>query len=302
MINPSNTKFPLPSNPLEDVVSSAGIPILEKYNFSQLEYSLIAFCSDIQLKLQNILPKLPVFVLQTGDETYMFRKKFEHVDPKEIEMATPRLVIKFEDVQIQGDQNSYQYVPLLYYYNNQNWTCTGRRQEVLTSVSLIFVSPNFPMALRNNMIFSSLLSHDNTYTYEFCANTYEAAYSLTGASKEEPSMEVSSGTKNWSMPYNIDLRIPVFMPRVETIKTFDESGILVGLRPVFNIEIKQDGVTTDTATFEGAVSDGDDYEDVDNNSETQTKPNLNRDLKIYLPVVNPVFMDGKEEDLSSNNT
>lgn len=296
-------KIKIQNDMKEDVISSAGIPILDKFDFSQLEYSLIAFCSDIQLKLQNILPKIPIFVLQTGDETYLFRKKFENIDMKEIEMSTPRLVIKFDDFQIQAEQNSYQYVPLLYHLNNQNWTCIGRRQEVLVNVQLNFVSPNFPMSLRNLLIMSSLLSHDNSYTYEFCGNTYEAAYSNSGTGKEDISMEISSGTKNMNNSFQLDLRVPIFMPRVETIKTFDESGLLVGLRPVFNIEIKQDGITTDTSTIEGELPDDDYYEEKDNaDGEQQSYKPRDGDLKIKLPVINPVMMGQHFENLSEDNT
>lgn len=287
---------------IPDVVSTSHIPVLEKFNFSQSEYSLIAFCSDIQLKMQNILPNIPVFILQTGDESYMFRKKFEHIVTSEIELVTPRVVVKIDDIQIQSDQNSYQYVPVNYHFNNRNWTCLGRRQELLFSVTLNLVSPNFPMALRNHMILSSLLSHDNTYTYEFCANTYEASYSLTGTSKEEPAMEVSSATKNWNMPFSIDLRVPVFMPRVESIKSFDEAGMLVGLRPIFNIEIKQDGTTTDYATLIGGLPEDVEGDDYGINDQPEKTKNPNSDLKIYLPVVNPVEMNQKEGDLSPDNT
>ena len=57
------------------MIYPAQSPLLDKYPFNQLEYALLGFVGNIQLKLQNIVPTMPVFILQTGDDTYMFRKK-----------------------------------------------------------------------------------------------------------------------------------------------------------------------------------------------------------------------------------
>ena len=80
-----------------------------KYDFNHIKTGLIAFIADLELKLQNIIPDLPVFILQTGDASYYLDKKFQNIESKEIYQKIPRFVIGFEEIHVQPEENSNQY-------------------------------------------------------------------------------------------------------------------------------------------------------------------------------------------------
>lgn len=283
--------------------------VINMFGFNQIETALIAFCGDLQLKLQYVLPTLPVFVLQTGDESYLFRKKFEHLESKEVLEKTPRFVIKFENVTFLNDQNTMQYNDFVFNYGGINYQCVGRRVAVEFQISTFFVSPNFVKGLQNIEILASLFSHDNVFSYQYAGLTFESAYSSMSNAEEYPSMEVSQQSKNMALNNQITLQIQLMSPRVETIKRFDENwGGGGGFDPVFDINIKQDGEITDTSTLD--TRDGEEDEPItpENNTgiggaetiEEINEANKDKIVKrvnasIDLPTKNPVYYDGKED-------
>ena len=274
-------------------------PLLNKYPFNQLEYALQGFVGNIQLKLQNIIPSMPVFFLQTGDDTYLFRKKFEHITPKEIIQHVPRVVLKIDDFQIQQDQNSMQYNELRYHYRNTNWVCQGRRQNMLFTISAQFVNSNFVKALQMLEISMSISSHDNTYTYEFVGNTWEASYSSVGTSKEEPSLQPSSESRNYTVALNIELQIPIWAVRAESIRSFDEAGIGEEWYPNFDIDIDNSDGTFDHSDLDITEEDYDTEIDTDSISDQVTNvTNGTVEDKSWLPKIKldtaPQEMNGEQ--------
>lgn len=229
--------------------------ILDQYGFRQIETGLVAFVGDLQLKLNKILKTLPVFVLQTGDDTFLFKKKFEHINPSEVVMHTPRFVIKFESVTIAKDQNTMQYNEFVYNYQGINYQCVGRRIALNFQVSTFFVSPNFLKAMQNLEIMLALFSRTNIFTYEWAGLTFESGYSSLSNNEEYPAMEVGQSSKNMVLNNSLELQLQVLAPRTDSIKRWDEGMGGSNLIPHFNIDIKQDGDVTDNAIVDPSNSE-----------------------------------------------
>lgn len=248
------------------MIASQEKPVLKKYPFTQIQTGIIAFVGNLQLKLQQVLPEMPVFIIQTGDQSYYFQKKFAHVGnaPKEIIQYVPRVVIKIEDFQIQTDQNSMQYNELKYHYKNQNYVCMGRRHNHLFTMSVQLVSSNFVKALQLLEIAQSITSHDNSGTYEYVGCSWEFSYAMVSASKEEPSLQVSSESRDYTIMMSTELLLPIWAIRIDTIRTFEEAGVNDDWLPNFNINIDNgDG----TSVKDELIMTDEDYpEDDENNS------------------------------------
>lgn len=195
-----------------------------KYSFKQIEYGLISFMSNLELKLQNILPNLPVFVLQTGDGSYYLDKKFTEADNKEIYQKVPRFIITVDDIQFLTEQNSNQYNKYIYQFEEENYMTVARRMAIMIPVNTDFVSSNFIRALENFEIMASITSRDNVFTYEFLGNTFEGAFILSSPSMEKPSMDVSSATRNTSIKNQLEVHLQLLVPRIESIKKLSDVG------------------------------------------------------------------------------
>jgi len=169
------------------------MPISENinYDFNQILTGLKAFVGNIELKLHEIIPDLPVFVLQTGDASYYLNSKFETPENpnQEIIQKIPRFVISFEDPQPMADQNTNQYNNMIYKKNDKIYSATGRRIATQLTVNTDFVSSNFIKSLENYEIISTITARQNAFTYEFMGNTFEGAYNISSNSSEKPSMD-----------------------------------------------------------------------------------------------------------------
>jgi len=204
------------------------MPISEniKYDFNQTLTGLIAFVSNIELKLHEIIPDLPVYVLQTGDTSYFLDSKFE--DPKnpnqEIIQKIPRFVINFDDPQPMNDQNTNQYNKITFLKEDKTYITTGRRIAIQLTANTDFVSSNFIKALENFEIISTITARQNAFTYEFMGNTIEGAYNISANSTEKPPMEISSGTRNFIVKTSFEVQLHLLIPRIETIKLLSETG------------------------------------------------------------------------------
>lgn len=195
-----------------------------KYGFNQLELGIVAFVSNLEFKLQNILPELPVFILETGDTSYYIKEKFVETDNKEIYQKTPRFVMTVEDVQYQPDNNSNAYNKATYLFQEKNYICNCRRVTILIPIDTSFVSPNFILALQNFEILSTIMTRENVFTYEFLGNTYSGAYTLAPPITTKPGLDISAGSRNAVVKTAIELYLNILVPRIESIKLVSDIG------------------------------------------------------------------------------
>ena len=205
-----------------------------KFSFKQIEAGLLAFVADIEKKLQYIMKDLPVFVLQTGDSSYYLNTKFVQVDNKEIIEKVPRFVMTFDSISEDVSENTNAFNRFVYNFDGKNYQSDVRRIQLSISVNCTFVSSNFIQALQNLEVLISIFTRENAFTYEYCGNTYEGAYSNEG--KEINMPEMDSGTRNVNIKNNVTLQLHVFSPRVNTIIEEEKTDITV-----FNFQGLQDG-------------------------------------------------------------
>lgn len=204
-----------------------------KFSFKQIEAGLLAFVADIEKKLQYIMKDLPVFVLQTGDSSYYLNTKFIQVDNKEIIEKVPRFVMTFDSISEDVSENTNAFNRFIYNFEGKNYQSDVRRIQLSISVNCTFVSSNFIQALQNLEVLISIFTRENAFTYEYCGNTYEGAYSNEG--KEIKMPEMDSGTRNVNINNNVTLQLHVFSPRVNTIIEEEKTEITV-----FNFKGLQD--------------------------------------------------------------
>lgn len=204
-----------------------------KFSFKQIEAGLLAFVADIEKKLQYIMKDLPVFVLQTGDSSYYLNTKFVQVDNKEIIEKVPRFVMTFDSISEDVSENTNAFNRFVYNFEGKNYQSDVRRIQLSISVNCTFVSSNFIQALQNLEVLISIFTRENAFTYEYCGNTYEGAYSNEG--KEINMPEMDSGTRNVNIKNNVTLQLHVFSPRVNTIIEEEKTEITV-----FNFQGLQD--------------------------------------------------------------
>lgn len=197
--------------------------VYNKYNFQQLKTGIVAFVGNIERNLQEIIPSLPVFVLNSGDDSYYLTSKFTKTDDKEIYLKTPRFILSFDDCTPQNDQNTTQYNKVTYSFKDKNYIATCRRIAVEMNVQTDFVCSNFVKALEYYEVILSMFSNDNSYTFEYLGNTMEASYSLSSIQFEKPSLEASSSQKNTSIKTSIVLVIQLIIIRPESIQLLNDT-------------------------------------------------------------------------------
>lgn len=202
-----------------------------KYAFNQIETSLIAFVSNIQLKLQHIVPNLPVYFSNTGDFSYYVDKKFIETKNEELYQKTPRVTIKLDDIQQNIQEDSNQYNKINYLFDNNDgegplaYQCVARRKAYNIQLTCNFVSPNLISALNYFEVMSTLCTRDNVFTYEFLGNTIQSAYNITQSGNEIPTIDMGQGgTRNVNIINMIELQLHLIVPRVESIIRVDDTG------------------------------------------------------------------------------
>lgn len=197
------------------------------YKFGNILTGLIGFVASIEAKLQNIVPGVPVYMMNTGDSSYFFKGKFEESFNNEIYQKVPRAIINTEDITLQLDQNTNQYVKLVYINDEKTYQAMGRRQATTFPITLDFVCSNFPKALEYFEMLASVFSVDNVFTYEFGGNTYQASYNSTNFSFVKNEMTSSSATTNYSVKVSVDVIFQPFFIRPNSIQLLDDSTLKV---------------------------------------------------------------------------
>lgn len=196
------------------------------YSFNQFESSIISLCAYLKLKVHELAPNIPVFIMNSGDFSYFVEKKFVEVENKEIYLKTPRIVIKIEDIQQNQSEDTNQYNAFIYKFDNKIYRAVVRRKAYNIQVMLNFVSPNFITALNHMELMATLTAHDNVFTYDFLGNTCQSAFTIQQSGNEVPSIDMSQGgSRNVSTMYNLELQTHLLVPRPESIQLLDDYEI-----------------------------------------------------------------------------
>ena len=196
-----------------------------KYAFNQFELSLIGFVSYLQLRLQYLIPNIPVYFQNTGDFSYLVNKKFIETKNEDLIQKVPRFVIKLDDIQPNPQENTNQYNKIFYKFEGRNYQAVVRRLCFNVQLTTNFVSSNLITLLNHIEMMATMQARDNVYTYDFLGNTCQAAFSIQGTGTEFPSIDMGQGgTRNLTTSNNIELQVHLLVPRIETITLADETG------------------------------------------------------------------------------
>ena len=272
-----------------------------KYAFNQFELALISFASYLQLRLQHLIPNIPVFFMNTGDFSYMVNKKFVETKNEDLIQKVPRFVLKIDDIQPNPQENTIQYNKIFYKFEGRNYQAVVRRLCFNVQLTTNFVSSNLITMLNHIEMMATMQARDNVFTYDFLGNTCQAAFSIQGTGSEFPSIDMGQGgTRNMSTSNNIELQVHLLVPRIETIIPADETGFE---RTDYTIAQKgfenklyplQSGSTKETDDTDlkypigSLIETNDDYSQkddestltIDNNINTINDDNVNNDNEI----------------------
>jgi hypothetical protein len=213
----------------KDDASNVGYAI--NYKFGHLRTGLEAFIANLEKKLQFMVPNLPVFVMNTGDSSYWFQGKwvsFGDVEQHkkkhtEIYQKVPRVVLSFDDVQFQSDQNSNQFTQFQYKWNDQVWNAKGRRQATNIPVVISWVCPNYIIAIDSLEALGCIMCIDNVFTYDVLGNTYEGSFASQSFSIEAGAVTPDAGAINTTIKCTVDVIMQPMMVRAETIQPIDQA-------------------------------------------------------------------------------
>jgi hypothetical protein len=219
----------------------------KNYQFKQIETGLTAFMATFEKRLNEIYPDIPVFVLDSGDESYIFKEKFEKLN--EAYLQVPRAIISINEIEFNTDQDTNQYIKIIYKFLSSIFRAQFRRKATNVPIICSFVCSNFIKALEYLEVLGCILSIDNTFTYDYMGNNYQASFNVNSFGLEKNSMDVG-GTKNYIVKANIDLQLQLFLIKFRTIEDLGNGGGLNsgningtgdGLNPYFQI-ISKNGV------------------------------------------------------------
>lgn len=207
------------------------------FSFTQIQSALIAFVTDIESKLKTYIDDIPVFVLQTGDTSYVMDTKFKENTVKEIYENIPRFVITFSDIDHSSDTDTNTRNRYNYLFNNKVKTAIIRRMEIRITAQCTMVSSNFIKGLENLEILLAIFGRENVFTYEFAGSTFDAGYSCQNSTDIHfPEME--NGTRNFTQSLNITIQLHIYLPRIDRIEDYVKDT-------VFRVEINSDTPTID---------------------------------------------------------
>lgn len=201
---------------------------IKKYPYTQSLVAVEAFVANFSAKITNIKEGLPVFTLNTGDETYYFEKRFtpkkdSKFENRDINNIVPRFVIDLgESPTFQTDQNTNQYIDYKYTFDNVFYKAQARRLAYEMPLTCVLVTSNFVKALEYFDMLASIVSTDKVLTYEYLGNTFESNYRISSFGFEKNSIEAGSSTRNFIIRVTVEYIIQLFGVDHQTIQIIDD--------------------------------------------------------------------------------
>lgn len=205
------------------------------YAFNQIESALVAFTSDIRKKFQQVVPNCPVFVMNNGDFSFYTNNKWVKTTNEEIILRTPRLVVKFDDIQMNQQEDTYAKNRIMYLFDSKPFTCRARRKTYTINIQLNMVSPNYVSMLNYFEVFAMFSAKEKVFTYNFLGNTYQASWNIMSHSIENPQQAYDSSTRNVVATYTIELQVHLMVPEIDSIELLDDSSIKGDVRIQYDL-------------------------------------------------------------------
>lgn len=202
------------------------------YGFRQLETGLTAFVQNIESRFHAYIEDLPVFVLWTGDNNIYMNTKLVQCKDQEVYEQIPRVVIKFNTFSDEQSEHTNQYNRYIFKGKDENeleilGECSMRRLPLYFDVQTTFVSSNFIDALQHAEMILSLINRENAFSYEYQGSVFNGAFA-SDSSQEFTFPEIDTGTRNFTQAIPFKVQIPLYSPKIETIKPYaDIEGVKI---------------------------------------------------------------------------
>lgn len=202
------------------------------YGFKQMLTAAIAFVTSISKTLHELMPDLPVFVLVSGDNSYIMDEKFKTVS-KELYEKTPRFVIKFNSFERDQAQDTSVYNRYDFISQDEDAEEKGesarasiRRLCTYLNCNCTMVSPNFISAMIHLEMIYAIFSKENPFSYEYQGSTFNGAF--TADSQDFNFPELDSGSRNFTQNLDVKVQVHLYTPKINTIildKDYDYDGV-----------------------------------------------------------------------------
>jgi len=197
-----------------------------KFSFDTTLKGLIAFTADFEKHLNSIKEGIPVYFLNIGDGTY-YNSRFEVVDDSnEIYKENPRCVFKIATVEKETEPAPTKNVDIEYVHENKLYRTSTGKLPLNIPIECNFVCPNFVFGMHYFEILMTIFLSNNTFSYINMNNSYSGNYSVQSYNFEFPQITASSEAKNFIINYTINLNLPIYLPRYETITELHPSNRL----------------------------------------------------------------------------
>lgn len=194
-----------------------------EYEYKQIISGLVGFVATLELRMKDYIPNLPVYFLENGDYMYVQEQKFiKHAN--EVTLTNPRMCLSMEDLQPNDDQNSNPFNKMLFKSETTSYQATARRTNITIPISVSLVAKGFILGLQQYEMMLAHMSNENVFTYEYQGNTFDGMYSRSSISMQKATLEPSQSQQNFVTKTTIDLLLPIYLPRINTIKPIDEVG------------------------------------------------------------------------------
>lgn len=204
-----------------------------KIGFDTVLKGLKAFTAHFDNKVSEIHNNIPVYFMNTGDETY-YNKKFEVIDGgiQEIYKSNPRIILKIDTADLDFDTKGGT-ANIKYNFDNKLYQADFKHTNLGIPVVVNMVTPNFIFGFQYFEMLMTIFNDINVFSYMQMSNSLEGKYVNKSYNFEFPPIEPGSTAKNFIINFAIDLALPIYLSRYRTIQKLNhETGKIDGINDI----------------------------------------------------------------------
>lgn len=193
------------------------------YDFAQTIAGLTGFIASFEIQMKQYIDNIPVYLIDSGDYMYLQELKFKKYD-NNITPPNPRITLVLDDVSVSNDNNTNPFNRFEFKTNDIEYTAIGRRNVLTIPFACSAIAKGMILGLQQYEMLLAHFSVENVFTYEYAGNTFEGIYTQTSFGIQKPTLEPSTSQANFITKVGIELTLPVYLPRINTIKPLSSVG------------------------------------------------------------------------------
>lgn len=193
------------------------------YDFTQTISGLTGFVAAFESRMKQYIDNIPVYLIDSGDYMYLQELKFKKYD-NNITPPNPRITLALDDVSVTSDNNTNPFNRFEFKSNDIEYAAVVRRNVLTIPFACSAIAKGMILGLQQYEMLLAHFSTENVFTYEYMGNTFEGMYIQTTFGIQKPSLEPSSSQANFITKVGIELTLPLYLPRINTIKPLSAVG------------------------------------------------------------------------------